>query len=372
MSIAEQAHELMALAKSRDAADRERLMLALVDLCDEDEDVRSPAVQSLIESIFMNLVVEAERDIRRLLAEKLASAPWAPPALVNVPALDEIEIARPVIALSPVLRDQDLIRLLVEATIEHQIEVARRPSLGPPVVEAILGQDEPAVLTALAGNDTAEISIEGMAKLLEASRRIAAMRSPLVRHPKLTSEMAQRLYLWVGQSLRAAIVTRFRVDPAALDQAMADAVRHAHGQVQPATRAAGAAFETDPDHEEMEHRLIAKLHAAGQLKSSYLLRVLRERKLSLFRIALSTLGGYSIEDVRRAMNSDRPELLALACVSVGMDRSVFPTVLSLVRDLNGGRPTGGVEAGRRAARAFSVREPGQASTAFRHALTAVG
>ena len=31
---------------------------------------------------------------------------------------------------SPVLGDEDLIRLLVEATIEHQIEVARRPNLG--------------------------------------------------------------------------------------------------------------------------------------------------------------------------------------------------------------------------------------------------
>ena len=45
-------------------------------------------------------------------------------------ALDEIEIARPIIAASPVLKDADLIRLLVEATIEHQIEVARRPNLG--------------------------------------------------------------------------------------------------------------------------------------------------------------------------------------------------------------------------------------------------
>lgn len=371
MSIAEQAHELMAMARSRDASDREQLMLALVDLCDEDEAAGSPAIRGLVESIFMSLVVDAERDIRRLLAEKLASAPWAPPALVNVLALDEIEIARPIIALSPVLRDQDLVRLLVEATIEHQIEVARRPCLGPPVVEAILRQNEPAVLTALAGNDTAAISLEGMAKLLEASRRIAAMRSPLVRHPKLTSEMAQRLYLWVGQSLRAAIVTRFRVDPNALDQAMAEAVRQAHGQVAPTVHPP-VSFEPDEDREEMEHRLIAKLHAAGQLKSSYLLRVLRERKLSLFRIALATLGGYGVEDVRRAMNCDRPELLALACVSVGMDRSVFPTVLSLVRDLNAGRPTGGVEAGRRAARAFSVREPTQASTAFRHALSAVG
>ena len=109
----------------------------------------------------MSLVVEAERDIRQRLAEKLAMASWAPAALINVLALDDIEIARPIIAESPVLQDADLIRLLVDATIEHQIEVARRPRLGPPVVAAILQQNEPAVLTALAGNSTAEVSAAG-------------------------------------------------------------------------------------------------------------------------------------------------------------------------------------------------------------------
>jgi uncharacterized protein (DUF2336 family) len=106
----------------------------------------------------MTLVVEAERDIRQRLAERLADAAWAPSALINILALDEIEIARPIIARSPVLQDHDLIRLLVQATLEHQIEVARRPRLAASVVEAILARGEPAVLTALASNDSAELS----------------------------------------------------------------------------------------------------------------------------------------------------------------------------------------------------------------------
>ena len=90
---------------------------------------RSIEIQTLLDNVFMALVVEAERDIRKQLAERLSSADWAPKALVNVLALDEIDIARPIIAKSPLLQDQDLIRLLIEATIEHQIEVARRPEL---------------------------------------------------------------------------------------------------------------------------------------------------------------------------------------------------------------------------------------------------
>lgn len=366
-----QTAELLTLARSREPADRERLLVSIVDICSASEESGQPldpAVQMLVESIFLTLVVEAERDIRARLAERIGGSSWAPPALINVLALDDIEVARPIIAASPVLKDQDLIRLLVEATIEHQIEVAKRPRLGSPVVEAILSQDEPAVLTALACNETADISPASMGRLVEASRRIAALRSPLVRHPKLSTDLAQQLYVWVGQSLRSAIVSRFRVDAAALDKAIAEAVRDAHGNVRPSADST-IVWERQGEREEMERRLIDKLHSADQLRPGYLLRALKERRLSLFETALAKLGGFELDQVRRATSSpDRPELLGLACAAVGIDRSVFPTVLDLVREINAGRPGGGPEGSRKAMGAFGPFSASVAGAAFKQAV----
>jgi uncharacterized protein (DUF2336 family) len=122
----------------------------------------------------------------------------------------------------------------------------------------------------------------------------------------------------------------------------------------------------------MERRLIDKLHEAGQLRPGYLLRALRERKLSLFEAALARLGGFEVEHVHRAIcSSDRPELLALACAAVGIDRSVFPTILQLVRAINGGRPGGGAESARRALGAFGPFAADVSANAFRRAATAV-
>jgi len=128
VTIAVEAADLLLLAKSRHPTDRERLLVAIIDLCDraDIDEVARPQVRDLIGSVFLSIVTEAERDIRRRLAEKIAPAPWVPAALINVLALDEIEIAAPIIADSPVLQDHDLIRLLVEATLDHQIAVARR------------------------------------------------------------------------------------------------------------------------------------------------------------------------------------------------------------------------------------------------------
>jgi hypothetical protein len=173
--------------------------------------------------------------------------------------------------------------------------------------------------------------------------------------------MAEQLYGWVGQVLRSAIVSRFRVDAKALDAALADAVREAW-------RGDPTSFApVDIEQEQMERRLIAKLHAAGQLRTSYLLRALRERRLSLFETALTTLGDYPPTAVRTAINAEQPDLLALACAGVGVDRVVFGTILGLVRELNRGRPPGDTD---RVRHAFDGQGPnfaGQAALAFRKA-----
>ncbi len=371
LSVAAKSEEILGLARSRAVQDRERLLLAIVDLCDAGEGAEavmsSGPVQALLSSIFMSLVVEAERDIRKRLAEKLATAAWAPAALINVLALDDIEIARPIISSSPVLQDPDLVRLLTEATIEHQIEVARRPNLGPPVVSAILQQNEPAVLTALAGNLAAQIGNSELAALVQASRRIVSLRSPCAHHPGLSDDLARQLYIWVGQALRQSLTARFRLDPEAMDAAIAESVREAHGGIVSEHPEQQEVWEREGEKEEMERRLLAKLDIAGQLRPGYLLRALREQKLSLFIGGLATLGRFDPEHVRRSVDSDRPELLALACAAVGIDRSVFPTILGLVRELNGGKPGGGQEGERRAGGAFGPFAPDIANAAFRQA-----
>jgi uncharacterized protein (DUF2336 family) len=363
---------LLELAKSRAPADRERLLLGIVELCDAGDGAAamvSPQIQALLNSIFLGLVAGAEREIRKRLAEKLSTVEWAPTALINVLALDEIEIARPVIASSPLLKDPDLIRLLIEATIEHQIEVARRPNLGASVVQAILRTAEPAVMTALAGNQTAELAPADMKRLVDAAREVAALRSPLSRHPKLTTELAMQLYIWVGQALRQSLAERFRMDPKMIETALAQSVQEAH-LAAPAGQAP-VVLARDGEREAMEQRLIEKLHAAGQLRPGYLVRSLQEGRLSLFTVALATLGRFETNHVQRVIDSDRPELLGLACAAVGIDRSVFPSILEMIRGLNAGRPGGGLDGARRAIGAFGPVTPQVAATAFRQAALSV-
>lgn len=329
--VAPRPGELLALAHNTSTDARHRLLLGVVAMCD----ARPPSgeLSPVLGEIFLTLARQAERDVRKVLSEKLANAEWAPAALVNVLALDEIEIARPILASSPILQDDDLLRVLVEASLEHQIAVARRPRLSGRVADAVIDQAEPAVLMALTTNRTAEISTEGVRRLVEHSRRIAALRGPLTRHPLLTEALAEQLYQWVGTALRQAIAARFTVDEQALAAAVYDAVE---GIMRPASAEQAALDQTDRD--EMERRLVDKLNSAGQLRPGLLIRAVREKRLSLFAHGLAALGGFAISQVRTALAAPTPEALYYACAAVGIDRAVFPTLLVELRKLNQSLP----------------------------------
>jgi uncharacterized protein (DUF2336 family) len=355
-----QADPLVRLAMSRDPTDREQLLARLVDLCEARAEPLAPRAAAEIEEVFLALVRDAERDIRARLSERLARADWAPPRLIETLASDEIEVARPVIAASPLLKDEALIRLLTEATLAHRVEVAQRPRLSAAVVEVAVASGEPAVMTAIAANTTADISPACMKQLVDHARTTPALGAPLAAHPRMNAEMAEALYVWVGQALRSAIVARFEVDAAALDAAIAESI------------------DLDPDRPKRngpnaaELKLVDKLAAAGQLKPGYLVRALKEHQLGLFEAALAKLGGFHVEDVHRAaMSRDRPELLALACAAVQIDRSAFPTILEMARQCNDGLPGGGAEGARRAVSAFGPFSPEIAASAFRQAIQSV-
>lgn len=321
--------DLLSLARNPSPDARQRLLLGVMALCDASPP--DGKLSPVLGEIFLTLARQAEREVRRALAERLSTAEWAPAALVNVLALDEIDIARPILLSSPVLHDEDLLRVLVEASLEHQIAVARRPRISGRVADAVIERGEPAVLTALATNRTAEVSVEGLRRLVEHSRRIAALRGPLTRHPRLTRALAEEMYHWLGEALRQSISSRFEVDEPRLAAAVYDAVQ---GVLRPAPR---SPTET-PEREEMERRLAGKLHAAGQLRPGVLVRAAREKRLGLFVHGLAMLGGFSVAQVRTALAASTPEALYYACAAVGIDRAVYPSLLAELRGMNHGLP----------------------------------
>lgn len=322
-------NQLLDLARTRSPEDQRRLLLGVAGLYESTR--TQGAAPDALADIFIALTRSAERDVRQALAKQLANVDWAPPALVRMLAADEIQIARPVIAASPLLLDDDLLQLLADCSIEHQIQVALRPDLGATVARAIVERGDPAVMTALATNRSARLETHVFAELVDQSRHLAALRAPLTRHPALDETLAARLYQWVGEALRQAIGDRFALDPAALARAVETATEQAR-------RAQTEPTASPPVVEDADARLVNKLHTAGQLRPAYLIRALREEKLGVFAHGIAALGGFDVAHVRLALKGDTARPLFLACTAVGLDRAAFPAILAEIRKLNKGFP----------------------------------
>ncbi|MET4683116.1 DUF2336 domain-containing protein [Brevundimonas faecalis] len=321
--------QLLNLARARTPQDRGRLILGVADLYRTAAQAVGGAPSALAD-VFIALTRDAEHEIRRVLAVRLSEADWAPADLVKMLAADEIEIARPVIASSPLLQDQDLLQLLADCSLDHQIQVALRPGLGAAVARRIVERRDPTVMTALATNRSARIADDDFAALVEHSRHAAALRAPLARHPALDEALALRLYHWVGDALRQAIGERFDINPVRLTEAAVAAARQVAGL--------DGSAPADPAADEADARLTAKLHSAGQLRPAYLIRALREEKLGVFIHGMATLGGFDVIHVRRALSGATARPLFLACLAVGLDRAAFPALLTEIRKLNKGFP----------------------------------
>ncbi len=118
----------------------------------------------------MRLATEIERRSRIDLARRLATQAKAPPRTLRQLAHDEIDVARPVLAQSAALTDDDLVSVALTRSDSHRMVVAARPAISEPVTDALSERGGPPVLRRLAANGTARFSGRGFERMVARSR----------------------------------------------------------------------------------------------------------------------------------------------------------------------------------------------------------
>lgn len=335
-------------ADSASPAARDRLVMAVVRLCRLAQGASVPdKAADQVSGLTHNLLAYSDPETRLRLAEDLAEAAWPGENLIWALATGPIESAAPVLRSSPILDRADLGALVRATGPDHHIEIARRSALPAQVIDLLISRKDGAVLTALAENPRLDLGQAQLHALTAAARTVAALRSPLAHHHQLTASQAYGLYAWCDTALREHLAERFSLKTGALDAALSGS--------DPALAPDDAAIGAQ----------MTKLHRAGQLTSGHLVRALMDDHLPAFVQGLACLGDLPLAGLRAALDGASAEPLALACRAVGMDRTVFPQVLSAVRRLNNARPSGSVDDATRVDQAFGGVSPLWAARAFK-------
>jgi hypothetical protein len=162
------------------------------------------------------LAEDAATAVRAAVAETVAAMPDAPRALILQLANDvTADVAGPVLRLSPLLADSDLLGLIAAPpTAQTRICIARRPNLSERVGDALVAAADAEAITALLENTTAAIRESTLDALILASAGRIEWQARLIARPTLSPRATRALAGLVAEHLLGALAARTDLDPA--------------------------------------------------------------------------------------------------------------------------------------------------------------
>lgn len=311
-----QVAELLARARDRSAPGRTTFVLDLYDLCADGSAFKEDDLAAAID-ILLDVVHRAPVSVRQQLAERLARDPRAPRRVVNSLARDEISVAFTVLTESPVLEDDDLIDILRDRPLEHQLGTLQREKVSERVSAAFVEGRDPRVMRWLLENPGASIPRAAMEVIVEASYVEPEMQRPLVGRADLPRDLAVKVRGWATGELRERLSKNFGFDAAA-----------------PEPDAAPAPQRSDRSDDESASAqaldLGLRLRASGELRASLLLKALRSGQLATFEGLFARFCGISLAGARRILAAPDRSGLAVALKAQGIDKGTYASIYMLL------------------------------------------
>lgn len=223
------------LARDSDARVRALLARRLAALMPSLDEMAQSHLYHQVVTALTHLVEDEASRVRAAIADAVKEMPEAPHDLVLRLARDSaIEVADPVIRLSPLLTQADLLALLAHADSPTvAMAVARRPQLTEAVADVIATSSNSEAIRVLLSNHSAQIREETLDALIAAAAEHVAWHEPLVRRPDLSPRAAQALSRIVADALLAELANRADLGPAVTEALRARLATRLAGAMEP-------------------------------------------------------------------------------------------------------------------------------------------
>ena len=287
-----EAHGVLA----RDADERVRVLLArqLASLAPYLNEAEQTRLNQQTVAALLHMVEDTAVQVRAAIAEVVKEMPNAPRAMVLRLARDmDLQVSVPVIRLSPLLTQADLLSLLAVASApEIALAVARRPGLTEDVADAVAETADAEAIRAMLLNQSAQIRESTLDALIARAADHTTWHAPLVRRPCLSDRAAEALSRIVADALLAELASREDLAPAVtaeLRMRLTARLGHPTGPRLP--------VEPTPCEALAEARARA---AAGRLTETELLGVASRGEARLAAAMLAVAAGVPLALVERA------------------------------------------------------------------------
>jgi hypothetical protein len=300
------------LGKAASAAEDARLRLdtMLADLFLSTPGRLSDADRLTMTRLRDGLVGAIEDDLRARLVGLLEG--HASAELEAALSSAAVPLAVPRLLSAGVLRDPELVAILLRRAEEHRLTLALRAAAAR--AASVEPDPAPPLLDLLLRDPDENIAADAMALLVADSRRFDRIADPVLARTDLPAELQHRLVWRVAAALRDPLTAQ------GLGEAAAD-----HAIVTAAT-ASLAAYDEGETLEGRAMTLARRLHAAAKLDDALIERAIGDARLALGVAALAVRAGIGFADAW-AMFADRGgERLLVLLRAVGIARDCAASI----------------------------------------------
>jgi uncharacterized protein (DUF2336 family) len=315
-------HKLYGLAKDRKPMARAELTDAVCDLLGMD---LSPREGELVADVLIELLRQAERDLRRALSERLSVMDKVPLRLILQIANDEIDIATPVLKNSPVLGDLDLIYIIKAKTSEYWQAIAARAAMSAQVMDMLADTGDFETALALAQNNKITLTHHTALMLSDMAQGSEDLAAPLLRRADVPAELAGKLYQHVGQALKQYILDNYEVTDAVLTGAIDDIVMELTSADDDTALVPSAAMIS----------VAERYKEQGLLNIALMLATLRRGQVGSFVAQFAKFTGLAPKTVAEIMAQPNGQGLAVACKAFGILKPDFISIYLLTGRVRG-------------------------------------
>lgn len=287
----------------------------------------------LIADVLIDLMRQAEIDLRVAVSEKLATLENVPLRLILQLTNDDIRVAQPVLRNSSALCEFDLMYIIKSRTAEYWRVIAQRKKLTDQVIDALVDTGD--FDTALNLVENKEIvlhegALTGLSDMAQGNDRLAL---PLLRRDEVERELALALYAHVGQQVKDFIVKSYNNGEVPKEvMKVVDSVLDDFE---------GLNFEGNAVSDDDMYRTARVAKDRGLLNLTSLLSALRRKQSRFFAIQLSVHTGLPLKKIEQALHQPSGQLLALIAKGYGFQKQDFVSLFTLTMPMyNEGRMSG--------------------------------
>ncbi len=313
---------LSGLASDKQPQAKSELMAAISELLEME---LSPREAELVADVMIELLSQAELEMRQALSVRLAALDNVPLRLVLQMASDEISVADTVIRKSSVLSDLDLIYIIKSKGSEYWQAVAQREEINDPVVNMLVDTGDLETAVRLAENmgiALNEYAVDALANMAQNSDRLA---KPLLRREEVSPTLAQKLYQFVGAELKSFIKEEYGIEHGSIADAVDDVLLE-------------FVASTEGGHEFSPSIVMLKDAARqkekGLLTVKVMLESLRRGQIMPFVAQISTYTGLDVASMLEILGQSSGQGLAIACKAFDIDKEDFISIYLLTNSIH--------------------------------------